>query len=125
MFLVLAALTALVPAVTAFVDRRFGNKLAPTPRRVLRRMVIFTYRTTAQGVLSPIFVPLITNVGRKKMMAIFYFSLFSILVFVIAERFARTEQLSINSYDYFAASDRFGVDYRFYENQRSADEIYP
>ena len=58
------------------------------------------------------------------MVAIFYFSLFGILVFVIAERFARNDLLSVNSYDYFAASARYGVDYRFYENQRAPDDIY-
>ena len=123
-FFVLAALTAFIPASTSFVDRRFGAKLGPAPRRYLRRAVELAYRSTVQGVMSPIFVPLLTNVGRKKMMAIFYFSLFGVLVFVIAERFARADQLSINSYDYFAASERFGVNYRFYENQREANDIY-
>jgi hypothetical protein len=124
-FIVLLSLTGIVPAATALIDRRFGERLGPASRRVLRRMVIVTYRGTAQGVISPIFVPLLTNVGRKKMMAIFYFSLVSILIFVIAERFARNDQLSVNSYDYFATSNRFGIDYRVYENQREPDDIYP
>lgn len=123
-FLSLAALTALVPAVTALVDRRFGQRLSPRGRRIVRRLVVFAYRGTAQGVLSPIFVPLLTNVGQKKIMAIFYFSLFGILVFVIGERLARNDQLSFNSYDYFGPSSRFGVDYRFYESQRDPGDIY-
>src|SRR4051812_29632199 len=65
-FLVLAALTAIIPAATTFIDRRFGARLGPRSQRVLRRMVILAYRGTAQGVISPIFIPLITNVGRKK-----------------------------------------------------------
>lgn len=124
-FLTLAGLTAIIPAGTALIDRRFGARLSPGAQRVLRRMVIFTYRGTAQSITSPIFIPLLTNVGRRRMMVIFYFSLFGILAFVIAERFARQDQLSINSYDYFALSNRFGVNYRFYENQRNADEVYP
>jgi len=124
-FLTFAALTALIPATTAFVDRRFGARLSPNAQRLLRRMVVFTYRGTAQNVTSPIFIPLLTNVGRKKIMAIFYTSLFGILFVVIAERFARQDQLSINSYDYFALSASHGVDYRFYENQRSAEDVYP
>ena len=123
-FLVLAGLTALVPAITTLVDRRFGQRLSPRGKRIVRRLVIFAYRGTAQGVISPIFVPLLTNVGRKKIMAIFYFSLFGILLFVISERFARSDQLSFNSYDYFGPSSRFGVDYRFYESQRDPGEIY-
>jgi hypothetical protein len=123
-FLVLAGLTALVPALTTLVDRRFGQRLGPRGQRVVKRLVIFAYRGTAQGVISPIFVPLLTNVGRKKIMAIFYFSLFGILLFVIGERLARNDQLSFNSYDYLGPSSRFGVDYRFYESQRDPGEIY-
>jgi len=123
-FLVLAALTALVPAITTLIDRRVGQRLSPRGRRIVKRMIIFAYRGTAQGVISPIFVPLLTNVGRKKIMVIFYVSLFGILTFVIAERFARNDQLSFNSYDYFGPSSRFGVDYRFYESQRDPGDIY-
>jgi hypothetical protein len=123
-FLVLAGLTAIVPALTTLVDRRFGQRLSPRGQRIVKQLVIFSYRGTAQGVISPIFVPLLTNVGRKKIMAIFYFSLFGILLFVIAERFARMDQLSFNSYDYFGPSSRFGVDYRLYESQREAGDIY-
>jgi hypothetical protein len=124
-FLVFALLTAVVPAVTTLIDRRFGQRLSPRGRRVIRRLVILAYRGTAQGVISPIFVPLLTNVGRKKIMAIFYFSLFGVLSFVLAERFARSDLLSFNSYDYFGPSSRFGVDYRFYENQRDSGGVYP
>ena len=123
-FLVLAAFLAIIPAATSLIDRRFGERLSPRARRVLQRAIIASYRGTAQGVISPIFVPLLTNVGRNKIRAIFFASLFGILGFVIAERLARSDQLSLNSYDYFGASDRFGVNYRFYENQRSADDIF-
>src|SRR5205085_534661 len=71
-FLALAPLTALVPVAPSVIDRRFGNRLGPKSRRILTRMVIFAYRSTAQGIMSPIFVPLLTNVGRKKILAIFY-----------------------------------------------------
>jgi hypothetical protein len=124
-FIWLALITALVPAFTNLVDRRYGARLGPRGKSALRRLVIISYRGTAQSVISPIFIPLITNVGRAKMVAIFYFALFGILTVVIAERFARNDQLSLNSYDYYAASNRFGVDYRLYENQRSPDDIYP
>jgi hypothetical protein len=123
-FLVLAALTAVIPAGANIVDRRLGSRLGPRPRHALERIVIFAYRFTAQGVISPIFVPLITNVGRKKITTIFYLSLFSILAFVIAQRFAQQDILSVNSYDYFAPSDRLGMNYRLYENQRTPDDVY-
>jgi hypothetical protein len=123
-FLVFAALTAIIPAATSIIDRRFGERLGPRSRRILRGTIIASYRGTAQGVISPIFVPLLTNVGRTKIRVIFFASLLGILGFVMAERFARSDQLSINSYDYFGASDRLGVNYRFYENQRSPDDIF-
>ena len=78
-FLVLAALVAMIPAATSMIDRRFGEKLGPRSRRILRRTIIASYRGTARGVISPIFVPLLTNVGRKKIRAIFLASLFGIL----------------------------------------------
>ena len=124
-FLILAAFLAIIPAATSLVDRRFGERLGPRARRILQRTIIASYRGTAQGVISPIFVPLLTNVGRNKVRVIFFASLVGILGFVIAERFARSDQLSINSYDYFGTSDHFGVNYRFYENQRSPDDIFP
>ena len=120
----LFVITALVPAVTSLIDRRAGAQLRPGARRVLRGLVVLSYRTTAQSLLGPIFIPLLTNVGQKKVRTIFFLSLFGILIFVIAERFARQDQLSINAYDYFARSNRYGVDYRFYENQREEGEIY-
>ena len=120
----LAGITAVVPAATSVIDRRFGGRLGPSARRILHRVVIFTYRGTAQGVMSPIFVPLLTNVGQRKVRTIFFISLISVMTFVIGERFVRQDQLSINSYDYFARSNRYGIDYRFYENQREGDDVY-
>jgi hypothetical protein len=122
-FITLVAIMGLVPAVTSIVDRRVGDRLGPGARGVLRRLVIIAYRGTVQGLISPIFVLLATNVGRRKMLLIFYFALFGILIVVFSERMARTDRLSVNSYDYFASSGRYAVDYRFYENQRSADDI--
>ncbi|HEY7237226.1 MAG TPA: hypothetical protein VH539_23925 [Gemmatimonadaceae bacterium] len=123
-FLVLSVLAALVPAATSLIDRRYGARLGPGAQRWLKRMIVFTYRGTVQGVISPIFIPLLTNVGRTKIRAIFFSSLLGILLVVMAQRLAQKDQLSVNSYDYFGTSDRFGVNYRFYENQRAPDDIY-
>ena len=123
-FLALVAFMVLIPAVASLVDRRLGARLGPNGRGLLRRVIVFAYRGTVQGVISPIFVPLLTNVGQKKIRAIFFASLFGVLIFVVAERLARGDQLSVNSYDYFGASSRYGVNYRFYENQRSAGDVY-
>ena len=123
-FLVLVALMVLIPAIASLVDRRLGASLGPNARGLLRRVIVFAYRGTVQGVISPIFVPLLTNVGQRKIRVIFFASLFGVLIFVMAERLARSNQLSVNSYEYYGTSGRYGVNYRFYENQRSASDVY-
>src|SRR5205085_8925932 len=64
------------------------------------------------------------NVGRRRMMAIFYLVLIAIFLWVAADRLARSDRLSINSYDYVGSSDAYGVDFRYYESQRPAGELY-
>ena len=123
-FLVIATVTVLIPAVASIIDRRLGASLGPNARGLLRRVIAFAYRSTAQGVISPIFVPLLTNVGRTKIRIIFFASLLGILLVVAAERLARSDQLSVNSYGFFGTSARYGVNYRFYENQRAPDDVY-
>lgn len=122
-FLTLLAITALVPAATSIIDRKFGERLGPRGTGALRRLIVIGHRGTVQGLISPIFVPLATNVGRRKLLLIFYFALLGILIVVIAERFVRTDRLSLNTEEYFAAPSRYSVDYRFYENQRAPDDI--
>ncbi|HKW12130.1 MAG TPA: hypothetical protein VJO33_17210 [Gemmatimonadaceae bacterium] len=123
-FLALTVLAAIVPAGTSVVDRRYGATLGPRGQRWLKRMIVAMYRGTSQSVISPIFIPLLANVGRTKIRVIFFTSLFGILFIVMAERFARQNLVAVNSYDYFAVSARFGVDYRFYESQRAPEDIY-
>lgn len=49
----------------------------------------------------------------------------ALFVFVAMQRLVEKDALSVNSYDYFAASAAHGVDYRHYESEREADAIYP
>ena len=127
LFLLFGALMALVPATNNTLDRRLGPRLAPDSRgaRAIRRTARVAYRLSLLNITGPIFLTLLTNIGRRKLLVIFYTVLFGIVVFVVADRLARSDRLSVNGYDYFGASATHGVDYRFYESQRDADEILP
>ena len=124
-FLAFAALLAIVPLVANVVDRRFGPRLPPDGRsaRMLRATANVLYRISLLNVTGPIFLTLLTNIGRRRLMAIFYAAFLGIILFVAADRLQRTGRLSLNSYDYYAQSAGHGVNYRFYESQREPDEI--
>lgn len=126
-FFGLTALLAAVPMVTAVIDRRIGPRLTPNSRgaRMLRNAAVSGYRIGLINIIGPVFLTLLTNIGRGKVIMIFYAAMFSIILFVAAERLANTDRLSVNSYDYYGSSDAHGVNYRFYETQRSDDEILP
>jgi hypothetical protein len=122
----LAVMTVL-PVATSLVDRRFGARMdaAGPGARVVRLVTHAMFYVSAIGITGPIFLTLVTNVGRRRMLAIFYFVLFGIILWVAADRLASSDRLSINSYDYIGSSDAYGVDFRYYESQRPVGELYP
>jgi hypothetical protein len=122
-----AALLAIFPAVAAIIDRRIGARLEPrsSGARLVRGTMKAMFYLSALGVIGPIFLTLVTNVGRRRMMTIFYAVLIAIFLWVAGDRLVRSDRLSINSYDYVGSSDAYGVDFRFYESQRPAGELYP
>jgi len=126
-FSVFAAIFVLVAAGTAFVDKRYGARLAPGGRaqRVVRRLTTITYLAGILGVTGPILFTLTTNVGRKKMMAIVYVALIAILVAASAERLSRSDRLSLNGSDFYGYSQQHGVTPNFYESQRPKDVVVP
>ena len=126
-FIAVCALFAAVPVLTSVVDRRWGARLAAgsRPERMLAGAARFGYRVSFLNVMGPVFLTLLTNIGRRKLILIFYAAFMGIIVFVAAERLASSDRLSVNSYDYFGSSDAHGVNYRFYETQRSEDDILP
>ena len=127
MFYVFATIFILVALGTAFVDKRYGARLAPGGRaqRIVRRFATFTYFGGILGVTGPIFFTLTTNVGRKKMVAIVYAALIAVLVAASAERLSRSNRLSINGSDYYGSSQQHGVNPSFYESQRPKGVVVP
>ena len=125
-FLALGVVFVAVPLATSVVDRRWGARLAPEGRasRVVALAARYGYRISFLNVTGPVFLTLLTNLGRRRVMLIFYAALLGTLVVVSAQRLAASDRLSINSYDFFGASEDHGVNYRFYENQRG-DAILP
>jgi hypothetical protein len=125
-FFFLATALVVVSLGTAFVDKRFGAKMKPDSRayRTIKALARFTFYAGVLNVTGPIFLTLTTNVGRKKMTAVVYVALFGVLVAASAERLARNDRLSINTYDYFGMSAQHGVVAGFYESQRPKGVLF-
>lgn len=126
-FATLATIIVVVSLGTALVDKRFGARLTPGGRahRMVKALARFTYYAGILNVTGPIFLTLTTNIGRKKVTALIYVALFGVLVAASAERLARGDRLSINSYDYMGASKMHGVAAGFYESQRAKGNVFP
>jgi len=125
-FYALLGLFTAVPLLTTLVDRRWGARLAPNGRasRVVAAAARYGYRASFLNVTGPVFLTLLTNIGRRRVMLNFYAALFGTLLVVAADRLSSADRLSVNSYDFFGTSEAHGVNYRFYESQRG-DAILP
>ena len=125
-FTTLALVIVVISMGTALVDKRMGAKLAPDSRayRLVNALARFTYYAGILNVTGPIFLTLTTNVGRKKVTALIYVALFGVLVAAAAERLARRDRLSINSYDFYGASQQHGMAAGFYESQRARGDVF-
>src|SRR6185503_8996007 len=125
-FFALLGLFTAVPVLTNIVDRRWGARLAPESRasRLVGAAARYGYHISFLNVTGPVFLTLLTNLGRRRVMLVFYAALFGTLLVVGANRLSSSDRLSINSYDFFGASEAHGVNYRFYESQRG-DVILP
>jgi hypothetical protein len=125
LFFVFAGILVVVSLATALIDKRLGARLVPGSRghRAIRALARFMYYAGILGITGPMFLTLTTNVGRKKMTAVIYVALFAILVASAAERLARKDRLSINSYDFFGRSASRGVVADYYESQRTKGEV--
>ena len=126
-FFLLCGLFTVVPLLTNVIDRRWAARFAPGSWQVraLRGAARYSYHVSFLNVTGPVFLTLLTNIGRRKLTLIFYLAFLGIIVYVAADRLASSDRLSVNSYDYFGASDTHGVNYRFYESQRGDEEILP
>ena len=125
-FATLATILVVVSLGTTIIDKRFGAKLTPGGRahRVVKALARFTYYAGILNVTGPIFLTLTTNIGRKKVTALIYVALFGVLVAAAAERLARRDRLSINSYDFYGVSQQHGIAAGLYENQRAKGDVF-
>jgi hypothetical protein len=125
-FFALMLVFVAIPVGAAIVDRTRGDKYPPGTRghRVLRGMMRFAFGLNLTPVTGPMMWTLATNLGRKKSMAFLYVALIGLIVVAAADRLAQSDRLSINAYDYFAASRTHAVNNRFYENQRESGKPY-
>ena len=116
-----------IPVGSMLIDRRKGHQLVPGTRayRAVKQLVIASYSINMVRVIGPMVWTVSTNLGQKKALGLMYGALIVLIFLSTIDRLARSDRLSINSYDYFAASRDHQVAYRFYENQREPGKAYP
>jgi hypothetical protein len=123
----LLALFAATPLVARLWDKRAGDRYAPgsRPYRVLRRLVVVSYTLSVLRILGPMMFTLMSNVGRARVMVFLYASLVLLIFLASVDRLVNSDRLTANTYDFYGASRRHAVDYRFYEDQREKGRPYP
>lgn len=124
-FFALMSVFVVIPVVATVWDRRYGTQYPATrASRLVKRMIDFSFLINMVRFTGPVMWTLVTNLGRRKSMTFLYVAMFSLIILAAADRLVRSDRLSVNSYDYFAASRDHGVDYRYYESQREPGVVY-
>lgn len=80
----------------------------------------------ALAVYGPIVVTLFSNVPKKVMYPLFYLAFLGVTGAVLLEVLVRNEVLVVGGYEFLPEEPGMhGVDFRHYENQRPAGEVFP
>lgn len=123
-----APLVITLPLVLpSMLDRAFGERLDPDGwvARALRASLRGGYRLGLMGVYGPIMMILFSNIRRKVIVPVFFLAFGGLMMFVVAARMAQGGKLSVDGFEYLPADpDARTVDYRYYESQRPADELF-
>ena len=122
-FLGLVALFVAIPMVSSFIDKRMGPRLVPGTRgyRIVHGLLRASIAINMVRLMGPMMWTLMSNVGRKKAVAVMYVGLMSIMVLAAADIMLRRGSLNINNYDFFGPSLAHGVSNSHYENQRPSN----
>ena len=88
-------------------------------------MVAAAFKLNLIRFSGPMIWTLATNVGRRRSTLFMVVVLTSLIALSTADRLLQSDRLSVNSYDFFAASRGRSVNYRFYESQREEGKPYP
>lgn len=121
------ALIALPLMLPSILDRALGERLDPQgrPARALRASLRGVYRMGLMGVYGPIMMTLFSNVRRKVIVPAFFLAFGGLMVFVIGSQMVSAGKLTVNGFEYLPPDpDAHTVDYRYYESQRPADELF-
>jgi hypothetical protein len=110
------------------VDRRFGERLDPAgrPRRVLRALLVASYRVQGMGLFAPTLLTLFTNVPKRLIYPAFLAMIYAPLgLFVVKDLWIGRDRLSADAYGYLPDEPgRFGVERGFYDDKHAAGEVY-
>ncbi len=122
----LMALFVFIPLSATLIDKKYGETMSRESRgyRVISGMLRFAYAINLMRLLGPMMWTIITNVGRTRAIALLYVALGALIMLSAVDRLVQGDRLSMNSYDFFAASRDHGVRYQYYENQREEGETY-
>ena len=122
-FFGLVALFVAIPLVSSFIDKRMGPRLVPGTRgyRVIRGLLGVSMAINMVRIMGPMMWTLMSNVGRKKAIAVMYVGLMGIMFLAATDMMLRRGALDINNYDYVGTSLAHGVSNAHYENQRPAN----
>lgn len=122
-FIGLFALFVLIPVSGSLIDRRMGPRLEPGSRghRIVLGLLRFSMAINIVRIAGPMMWTLMSNVGRKKAIAVMYAGLMGIVFISAADLLLRRGALGLNNYDYYGASLAHGVSNEHYENQRRAN----
>jgi hypothetical protein len=116
----LFAVFVLIPVSASFIDKRMGQRLVPgnTGYRIVHGLLRFTMVINMARIAGPTMWTLMSNVGRKKVLAAIYVGLTGIIILSAADMLLRRGALGINNYDFYGPSLAHGVSNDHYENQR-------
>jgi hypothetical protein len=122
-FFGVAVIFVAIPVTSGLADKYWGPRLGEdsAARRVLSGMLKFSFAINLTRVAGPMLWTVMSNVGRAKAGVAMYAGLMIIIVIAAADQLVRQGALSVNGYEYYAASLEHGIASGQYENQRQPD----
>jgi hypothetical protein len=121
-FLGLVLVFVAIPTTAAFVDKRWGSRIARDPGsrryRLLHAWLRFAFSINLMRLAGPMMWTLMSNVGRARAVAAMYTGLMIIMFIAAADILVRRGALSVNGYEFYGISLEHGVSGAQYESQR-------
>jgi hypothetical protein len=120
-FLALIVAFMAIPISASLLDKRLGPRLSPESRgyRIVHRLLRISIAMSIVRIAGPMMWTLMSNLGRKKVVAALYVGLMGIIFVSAVDLMIRRGALGLNNYDFYGQSLLHGVTTAHYENQRT------